>query len=238
MLARIAVADIRPDGAQETVEAVRSVGGQAIAIEMDITAEDQARAMIARTVEAFGGVDVLVNNAGSVFKGSSPEFTDMAKLADLDVSVWDANMAGNARGTMLCSKHAIPALLARGGGSIVNIASVAGLKGGESLAAYGASKAAVISLTRHVAVAYGKQNIRCNAICPGSIPHERTQQAGRSSPAMTQTTHVLLDHLGQPDDIAYMAAFLASDESAFITGQAIPVDGGSTVGRMPPPTPA
>ena len=233
--AKIAVADIRLDGAEETVQAVRAAGGQAIAIEVDIASEEQAKAMVRKTVEAFGGLDVLVNNAGGVMRGASEGPGDMTSLADLDVAVWDANMRVNARGTMLCSKYAIPAMLARGGGSIVNIASVAGLKAGETLAAYGASKAAVISLTRHVAVAYGKQNIRCNAICPGSIPHERNRRPGRASPAMTQTTHVLLDHLGKSDDIAYAAAFLASDESGFITGQALPVDGGSTVGRMPPP---
>ncbi|HEY3696797.1 SDR family NAD(P)-dependent oxidoreductase, partial [Phenylobacterium sp.] len=214
-----------------TAKAVRDAGGKAIGIGADIASEAGVKAMIATTVEAFGGLDVLVNNANA----TDPKVGrgDSIGLVNLTAEVWDAYMAVNARGAMFCCKHAIPELLKRGGGSIVNIVSVAGMKGGFALAAYGASKAALASLTRHIAVAYGKQNIRCNAIAPGTTVHERLR--AKSAASVFDTSTVLINRMGEPDDIAYAVAYLASDEAGNITGQVLAVDGGGTVGKITAP---
>lgn len=224
----VAVVDIALDRAEQVAASIRASGGKAVAIKADITAESEVQAMIAKTVETFGGLDVLVNNANN----GDPELSrrDSLGLTNLAGDVWDAFLAVNGRGAMYCCKHAIPEMLKRGGGAIVNIASVAGLKGGHALAAYGASKAALMSLTRHIAVAYGKQNIRCNAIAPGTCVHERMKRSVDVS--VLETTGVLGNRLGRPEDIAFAVAYLASDEAGYITGQVLNVDGGGTVGQI------
>jgi NAD(P)-dependent dehydrogenase (short-subunit alcohol dehydrogenase family) len=226
--AAVALADINLKRAQRTADSLTAEGARAIAIQADVTCEDQVRAMVAQAAEALGGLDILVNNAGSADRDGSRG--DYKGFANLTGQVWDDANAINARAPMFCCKHAVPEFLKRGGGAIVNIASVAGLKGGHALAAYGASKAALISLTRYVAVAYGKQNIRCNAIAPGATVHERMQ--ARVGAKELEPWNVLTSRLGRPDDIAYAAAFLASDEAGFITGQCLAVDGGGTVGLI------
>jgi NAD(P)-dependent dehydrogenase (short-subunit alcohol dehydrogenase family) len=224
----VAVADIDADRAEAVARALREAGARAVGLGADITSEAEVERMIAATVDALGGLDVLVNNANSadpkVSRGDSIGFTNLTE------EVWDAYMDVNARGTMLCCKHAIPRMIARGGGAIVNIVSVAGLKGGYALAAYGASKAAMISLTRHIAVSYGKQNIRCNAIAPGTTLHERI--AKRLGKGSLDASTVLVNRLGEPNDIAYAVAYLASDEAGYVTGQVLAVDGGGTVGKI------
>jgi NAD(P)-dependent dehydrogenase (short-subunit alcohol dehydrogenase family) len=224
----IAVADIDLSRAEQTAQAVREAGGKAVAIRADLMDEAEVTAMVAGAVEAFGGLDILVNNAYN----SSPKIAkgDSLGITNLTGEVWDATMAVNGRGAMFCCKHAIPEMLKRGGGSIVNIVSVAGLKGGHALAAYGSSKAALASLTRYIAVAYGKQNIRCNAVAPGTCVHERMKDL--VDPSVLETTGVLGNRLGNPNDIAYAVAFLASDEAGYITGQVLAVDGGGTVGQI------
>jgi NAD(P)-dependent dehydrogenase (short-subunit alcohol dehydrogenase family) len=226
--AAVAAADINADRAQKTVDRLVADGRRAIAITADVTSESDVERMIDDAVRAFGGLDVLVNNAGSAdADGSRADYKGFLQLSG---KAWDDANAINARAPMLCCKHAIPRMLERGGGSIVNIASVAGLKGGFALAAYGASKAALISLTRYVAVAHGKQNIRCNAIAPGATVHPR--MAARVSAKELEPANVLTSRLGTPMDIAYATAFLASAEAGFITGQVLAVDGGGTVGLI------
>jgi NAD(P)-dependent dehydrogenase (short-subunit alcohol dehydrogenase family) len=226
--AAIAAADIDIDRAEQTASAIRQAGGKAVAVRADVTIEADVEAMVAQTVAALGGLDVLVNNAGN----SDPKLSqgDSMGITNLSGEVWDKFNAINGRGGMFGCKYAIPEMLKRGGGSIVNIVSVAGLKGGHALAAYGASKAALVSLTRYVAVAYGKQNIRCNAIAPGTCVHDRMKS--RIDRSVLETSGVLGNRLGNPDDIAYAVAFLASDEAGYITGQVLAVDGGGTVGQI------
>lgn len=221
----VIVADIALDRAKQVADSIVAAGGQAIGVEADVTQEASVEAMVAATVAAFGGVDVLVNNANE----SRPEISalDCKPLTEFDPEALDAFVAVNLRGAMFCCKYAIREMLKRGGGSIVNIASTAGIKGGNALHAYGASKAGLISLTRHIAVAYGKRDIRCNAVAPGTTVHDRMKDLVSAN--VLTTDGVLTTRLGRPEDIAHAVAYLASDDAGYVTGQVLPVDGGSTV---------
>jgi 3-oxoacyl-[acyl-carrier protein] reductase len=184
----------------------------------DVSDEAQVKAMMERVVGQFNTLDILVNNAGIV---------STRKLTDLNVEEWDRVMAINLRGTFLCCREAFSVMAAHGGGKIVNIASVAGKRGGGLLgtAAYAASKAGVISLTKSVAREGGPSGINCNAICPAYTETDMT-----SSITPEQRVIVLkmmpLGRAGKPEDVAAAVCFLASDQAAFITGEIMDVDGG------------
>ena len=176
--------------------------------------------MIDAAVASYGGLDILHNNAAA---------TRLAATRDVPVSaadpdVWDETMRVNLRGAMLAIQAAAPHLIARGGGSIINTSSGSGLLGDLRNPAYGASKAALINLTRYVATEYGQQGVRCNAISPGFIVIG--EKPGREAVNAIMLRHALTPRLGRPEDVAALVVFLASDESAFITGQNICVDGG------------
>ncbi|WP_341271920.1 SDR family oxidoreductase [Mycobacterium talmoniae] len=207
-------------------DVARELGHGAIAVHVDVSDDDSVAAMITAARDAFGGVDVLCNNAG--VDG------DIVPTADCSLENFERVLAVNTRGVFHGLRHAIPAMLERGGGSVINTASVGGQVSFPFLAAYCASKAAVLALTRSVAIEYGTQGIRSNAICPGvvrtalleSIQHrdpETAQGLIANAEAMTP-----LGRLGSPGEIATMAVFLASDESSFLTGAALAVDGGYT----------
>ncbi len=218
--ARTVVADLNGDGAGEVAAKIAAAGGEATAVQADLGEVDSVRAMVQAAVSAYGGLDILHNNAAA---------TQLAATRDLPVSaadpdVWDATMRINLRGAMVAIQAAVPHMIARGGGSVINTASGAGLTGDLRNPAYGASKAALISLTRYAATEFGKQGIRCNAISPGFI--EIGSKPGREAVHATMLRHALTPRLGCPEDIAALVVFLASDESAFITGQNICVDGG------------
>jgi NAD(P)-dependent dehydrogenase (short-subunit alcohol dehydrogenase family) len=221
--AAVLVADLNGDGAERVADEIVALGGRAAGQHVDVAEESSIETMVDAAVERFGGLDILHNNAAEV----SPSIMSRdLEVADLDAEVWDRTLCVNLRGPMLGCKHAIPRMLSRGGGSIVNTSSASGLTGDLTRAAYGASKAGLDSLTRYVATQYGKRGIRCNAIAPGvvltpsveaNIPHEQVEMYLRSH---------LTPRLGSPEDIAAVVVFLASEASAFVTGQTLSVDGG------------
>ena len=187
-------------------------------LHVDVSAEDDVAAMVALAVRAFGALDILCNNAGI---GGA-----FGPITELTVDDWDETFHVLVRGVFLGCKHgARQMLLQGGGGSIINTASVAGITGGSGPLAYSAAKAAVINLTRAAALELAPQRIRVNAICPGAIDTPLLRQGRRGKDITAQPTQPL-PGIGQPDDIAGAALFLASDDSAFVTGEALVVDGG------------
>jgi NAD(P)-dependent dehydrogenase (short-subunit alcohol dehydrogenase family) len=179
--------------------------------------------MIEAAVENFGGLDILHNNAAAI--GAAKPGIDH-DVAAIDVDVWDRTMEVNLRGVMLGCKHAIPRMLERGGGSIINTSSGSAERGDLANAAYAVSKGGVNTLTLYVATQYGKQGIRCNAIAPGLILSNPIENFGGERYVAMLEEHHLTPRVGQPDDIANAVIFLSSDESSFITGQILRVDGG------------
>jgi len=221
--ASVVVADLDEAGASAVVSEIEADGGKAIATQVDVSVEEDVREMIATAVSTFGGLDVLHNNAAAL--GSASPGLDM-DIANMDVDVWDRTMAVNLRGVMLGCKHAIPALLERGGGAIVNTSSGSAQRGDLAIPAYGVSKGGVDTLTRYVAAQYGKQGIRCNAIAPGLIlTHEVDRFGGEAYVKMLEEHH-LTPRVGRPEDIAQAVLYLASDAASFVTGQILNVDGG------------
>ena len=218
--ARTVVADLDAAGAKHVAAEIADAGGEATAVQVDLGEVESVRAMVRAAVAGYGGLDTLHNNAAA---------TRLAATQDLPVSaadpgVWDETIRVNLRGALVAIQAAVPHMIARGGGSVINTASGAGLTGDLRNPAYGASKAALVSLTRYAATEFGKQGIRCNAISPGFIVIPG--KPGRQAVEATMLRHHLTPRLGRPEDIAALVVFLASDESAFITGQNICVDGG------------
>jgi NAD(P)-dependent dehydrogenase (short-subunit alcohol dehydrogenase family) len=221
--AAVAIADIDEAGAGSVAAALRAEGLSAAAFAVDVSDEVSCREMITQTLSAFGRLDILHNNAAAL--GETAPGVD-ADLLSLDTTVWDRAMAVNLRGVMLGCKYAIPAMLEGGGGSIINTSSGASEGGHVAGAAYATSKAGVNALTQHVATQFGKRGIRCNAVLPGLIMTPAVEAAMTSSMVEMILEHHLTTHPGQPEDIAAMVAFLASDDARYVTGQLIRVDGG------------
>jgi NAD(P)-dependent dehydrogenase (short-subunit alcohol dehydrogenase family) len=224
--AAVTVADIAVAPANEVVAEITAAGGVARAQEVDVADEGAIAAMVADTVKAFGGLDVLHNNAAALDQNRFDQ-----DVVTMDLATWDRVLAVNLTGPMLGCRFAIPAMLERGGGSIVNTASAAAFYGSHSLAAYGTSKAGVVALTRYVATAYGEQGIRCNAVAPGVVVARAAQEAlgGPMGDRLRRySTSHLTGRLGYPEEIASAVAYLASDDAAFVTGEILRVDGGFT----------
>jgi NAD(P)-dependent dehydrogenase (short-subunit alcohol dehydrogenase family) len=215
--AAVVVADLNQEGGESTVRACKENGGSAVFHKADVSAEADIKALIARAIAEFGRLDITFNNAG--FIGA------LGPLEEVAAESWDRTHAVLLRGVFLGIKYSIPEMRKVGGGSIIATASIAGMRGGFGPLVYSAAKAGVINLTQCAAVELGKDGIRVNCICPGGI---NTPIAGamrsRGEEILAQSQPIR--RAGQPDDIASMALFLASDESAWITGTAMLVDGG------------
>lgn len=219
--ATVVLADIDAHSANAVA---RTIPGAA-AMALDLTDEASIKALSDGVISRFGRIDILHNNAAIQNDAQRQKDLD---VVNLDVAAWDMAMAVNVRGAMLMSKHVIPQMIAQGGGSIIHSASGFGVQGEATLTAYGSSKAALIHLNRMIATQYGKQNVRSNCMVIGFV---LTPVAVETTPAIVKDillSHHLTPELGQPEDIANLVAFLASDESRFITGAAIPIDGGVT----------
>lgn len=222
---RVAVADISAEGGQETVRKIQEVGGSAIFIRCDVSEPQDAQALVAQTVEAFGRLDYACNNAG--IEGA------WATLPTYPDEAWEHVLRINLTGPYLCMKYEIPAMLQQGKGAIVNTASILGVVGFAKTAAYTAAKHGLVGLTKTAALEHAARGIRINAVCPAFIETplvmERTSAAG-SNPAHYQHIASLhpMKRLGQPEEIAAAMLWLCSDEASFITGHALMVDGGYT----------
>ncbi|MDQ1380148.1 MAG: hypothetical protein QOG65_3760 [Actinomycetota bacterium] len=224
--AQVTVADIAAPAAAEVVAAIETAGGSARVQITDVADADAVAAMVADTVQAYGGLDVLHNNAAALDQNRVDQ-----DVVTMDLATWERVMAVNLNGPMLGCRFAIPAMLERGGGAIVNTASAAAFYGSHSLAAYGTSKAGVVALTRYVATAYGERGIRCNAVAPGVVVAQAAQEAlgGPMGDRLRRySTSHLVGRLGYPEEIAASVAYLASDDAAFVTGEVLRVDGGFT----------
>jgi NAD(P)-dependent dehydrogenase (short-subunit alcohol dehydrogenase family) len=223
--AKIVVAEFGEAAGRETVEQVESAGGQATFVRTDVSDEASAKAMVDHAIATYGRVDVLYNNAGVM-----PEADH--SVVDTDVATWDQVMAVNVRGVFLGCKYAIPQMVEQGTGSVINIASFVALLGcSVPQDAYTASKGAIISLTRSLAVQFGPNGVRSNAICPGPVETPllmdwlvKDEEAKRIRLARNPT-----GRFGKPEEIVNMAVYLASDESRWTNGASLVVDGGISV---------
>lgn len=226
--ASVTVTDLDAGAAEASARTVRDAGGETLAVAADVADEAQVAAVVAATVDRFGRLDVLHNNAAALGDTHRRD----RDLLDLGVDVWDTAMAVNAWGVMLGCKHAVPAMLATGdGGVVINTSSVSALVGGDTNAAYGASKAAVVALTRYVATMYGAEGIRCNSVAPGLIMTPIARRALSEAQLAERAAERLLPWPAEPEDIANVVCWLASDEARGITGQTIVVDSGITAHR-------
>ena len=224
--AKVVISARRQAQLEEVAAKIRAEGGEVLPVVSDISKAEDAKNLIAKTVEAFGKVDVLVNNAGVLDEG-------LKAIDKVEDEVIDRVVGINAKGTMICIREAVAEMLKNGGGSIVNVASVAGVMGCGG-AAYVSSKAAIVGVTRHTALRFAGTGIRCNAVCPGSIvtPMVANARPENLDPDMfgQMAKHGdLRVPVCMPDDVANILLFLASDESKAITGQAIVSDFGSTL---------
>jgi len=226
--ARVLVADRDVASAHETVHMIEAAGGTAAAHEMDVTREQDVAAMVARCAELYGRIDVLHNNVGIGTRDASAQRVEMADLERI--------FAVNLRGPLLACKHVIPIMRQQGAGAIINISSVASIAGMTNIVAYKTSKAALNALTQTLALANARYNVRVNAILPGLINTPMAIEGLSAARGIAKEELIAqrdrmvpLGHMGSAWDVANAAVFLASDESRFVTGVLLPVDGGQTL---------
>ena len=218
--ARVAIGDVLEDEGQKVEAEINETGGEALFVGLDVTSEAEWQKAINATVARFGKLDILVNNAGTSAACTLEETTE---------EIWDEQMNVHAKGVFLGTKHAIPEMRKVGGGSIVNISSTWGLVGSPSSAAYSAAKGAIRIFTKAAAIQYAKGGIRCNSVHPGAVVTPMTELT-RSDPEQYKVAlgRVPMGRFGQPEEVAYGVLFLASDESSYVTGSELVIDGGET----------
>jgi len=219
---KVVVADKNEVGGNETVDLIRSDGGQAIFDYVNVTSATDIQSMVKTTINTYGKLNILVNNAGIAIR---------LPVVDLSEEDWDRNIDVNLKSVYLSSKYAIPRMIENGGGSIVNIASIYGIVGGRIRAAYAASKGGVVNLTRSMALDYALHKIRVNCVCPGFVntPLLKNILKDKEEYQALADLHPM-GRLGDMLEIALGVLYLASDESSFVTGIALPIDGGYTAG--------
>jgi NAD(P)-dependent dehydrogenase (short-subunit alcohol dehydrogenase family) len=222
--AQVVVADYAPEGGQETVEMIQRHGRDAVFVETDVSQADAVARMVQTAIDTYGRIDVLFNNAG---------VTIPASVADATEEVWDKTMDIDLKGVFLPSKYAIPHMIQSGGGSVINTASMCGLVASPNQAPYSAAKGGVVALTRQMAIDYASHNIRVNGIAPSEVrtpmflgfinrvpdPQKKMQEL---------VARIPMGRVAEPEEIASVVLFLASEESSYITGVTLPVDGGLT----------
>ncbi len=216
--ATVVLGDVLEAEGSKVADEITGAGGQALFVRLDVTQEEDWRRVVQATVGRFGRVDILVNNAGIWRPGST---------VDTTVALWDRVMEVNARGVFLGAKHVIPEMKRAGGGSIVNISSIAGLRGASGSAAYVASKGAVRLLTKAIAAEHGRDNIRCNSIHPGLIETDMYRDVEALRPGgPPRTSRIPLGRTASAEEVARCVLFLASDEASYVSGAELAVDGG------------
>lgn len=227
--AQVAAADLLAERAEAAASAVRDAGGQALGVAMDVTSDDSVAAGVAAVLARFGRLDVLYNCAGGTDPADGP-------VTEVPLDAFERTMALDLRGTFLCCRHAIPAIIAAGGGAVINMSSGAALRGANPAHCYSAAKGAILSLTRALAGHYAKQGVRVNCIASGRVMTERVIRTfgtleeaavpGRDPQDPVGRMREYPFWIGDPEHIAATAVFLASDASRMITGATIPADGG------------
>jgi NAD(P)-dependent dehydrogenase (short-subunit alcohol dehydrogenase family) len=224
--ARVVIADCVSEGAESTVQEIKASGGEALYIKTDMAKSIEVEKLVKHTIETYNRLNILFNNAGVE--------TELVLTHEYSEAGWDRIIDINLKGVFLGMKYAIPEMLKQGKGAIINNASIDGLVGIGKHAAYCASKAGVIGLTKVAALEYGTQNIRVNAICPGIVvtPLLEREVKNRGETMETYRWRQLgcLERIGQPEEIAQMVLFLASDESSYVTGSSLVIDGGFLAG--------
>ncbi|MEK4700960.1 glucose 1-dehydrogenase [Solibacillus sp. FSL R7-0668] len=216
--AKVVATDVNDEKLQELAKEIEAAGGEVLAIKQDVASEEQWKSVVAQTIEKYGKLDILVNNAGVAINKS---------FATMEMSEWNWVMDINLNGCVLGMKYAIPEMQKVGGGSVINISSIGGIVGMAGSSPYTAAKGALRSLSKSAAVEYGKDKIRVNSVHPGIIVTPMTEDTMETAMPYYQT-FTQLPYFGEPEDVAHGVLFLASDESRFMTGAELVIDGGWT----------
>ena len=227
--AKVVLTDVADDAGEATAAEIRDAGGEAAYVHADVSREADAKAMVDAAVDLFGGLHVLYNNAGVMPPADG-------SVDATEERIWDLVLAVNVKGVAFGCKYGVPAIIASGGGSIVNVASfVAWMGAATSQTAYTTSKGAVLAMTREIAVEYARRSVRCNALCPGPIETPLLMQLlSDDEKRQRRLVHIPMGRLGQAEELARAALFLASDDSSFMTGTSLIVDGGITAAYVTP----